>query len=98
MEYNAIVKSLNLDEENRIVLSVQNEFGQFLKDPQMKSTLKETVQKVLGEKFKLFEVGGSNIRVTVLEGTEEESLNIIQEEIVKALQMVAMFMNQQGSN
>lgn len=96
MEYNNIVRSLVLDDESRIVLTVQNEFSQFLQDPQMKSTLKETIVKVLGDKFKLFEVGGPNCRVTVTEGSEEECLAIIQEEIVKALQMVAMFMNQQN--
>jgi len=56
--------------------------------------VKDMAQKSLGDCFMKLEVAKTSVRVTVAEGTEEESMKIIESEIMKAIEMAMSFMSQ----
>lgn len=93
MEQNVFISSMIIDEEKRIVVTVQEQYRHFLKEDMIKSMLKETATKALGERFKQLEVSPCTFRVTVESGTENESLSIIETEIAKNIEMALNFLN-----
>jgi len=96
MDLNMFIKYIKLDDENRIIISVQDHLAGYLQEDQSKKMLKETVEKVLAEDFKLLEVAKTSCRITVAEGTEEASMKKVEEEIVKGIEMAMAFMSQMG--
>lgn len=90
------IKHIKLDDEKRIVISVQEHLAGYLQEEQSKKMLKETAQKVLAEDFKLLEVAKTSCRITVTEGREEDSMKKVEEEIVKGIEMAMAFMSQMG--
>ena len=70
------IKSIHIDEANRIVVQIQEFVAeQFLK-PESKKMLKDMTEKALSENFIKFEAAKTSFRVTVKEGTEQSSKQI----------------------
>lgn len=94
MDQSMFIQSITIDEVGRIVVTIQEAFRNYLQEEQAKKLLRETAMNALKEKFVQLEVSKSTFRLTVQEGTTEESKNIIENEIAKAIEMALMFMNQ----
>lgn len=93
---NQFIKYVKLDEEKRILISVQNQFESYLQDKNTKSMLKQHIQSVLKDDFELMEVGKNVCRITVKKGTEDKNLELINTELVKGLEMAMAFLSQMG--
>jgi len=98
MDNKMFIKSITSDDQGRIIVSVQEQFQNYLKEEMAKKMLRETAVKALGEDFIQLEVSTSTFRVTVKEGTTEASIVIIEEEIAKSIEMALNFMNQFNQN
>lgn len=94
MDQSMFIQSITIDEVGRIVVTIQEAFRNYLQEEQAKKLLRETAMNALKEKFVQLEVSKSTFRITVQEGTTEESKGIIENEIAKAIEMALMFMNQ----
>lgn len=94
MDSSMFVKSIVIDGEGRIVVSVQDQFASYLSDDAAKKMLRETATKALGENFIKLEVSPKTFRVTVKEGTSEECKTLVENEIVKSIEMALNFMDQ----
>lgn len=88
------IKSISLDDSNRIVVSVQEHLSEMLVKEESKKMLKDMAVKTLGTDFIKLEVAKTSFRVTVTEGTEEASKVKVEEEITKAIEMAMQFMSQ----
>lgn len=97
MDMNMFVKYIKLDEQKRIIVSLQETMAPYLQDPKTRSLLKQSAETVLKENFKQLEIGKNNCRITVVEGTEETSKTLVEEELVKGLEMAMAFMSQMGT-
>ncbi|MCT4634569.1 MAG: hypothetical protein N4A76_17790 [Firmicutes bacterium] len=89
---NQFIKYIEFDDEKRILVSVQNQFENYLKEDKIKSLLKESCQNVLKEDFVSLEIGKNVARLTVKEGSEDASMTLVKEELVKGLEMAMMFL------
>ena len=98
MELNMFVKYIEFDENKRIIISLQESMMTYLQDPKVRSMLKQSAETALKDNFKQLEIGKNNCRITVLEGTEEESKKVVEEELVKGLEMAMAFMSQMGGD
>ncbi|MBN2796565.1 MAG: hypothetical protein JXR88_14240 [Clostridia bacterium] len=96
MEQSMFIKSITIDEQERIVVAIQENFQNYLQDEQAKKMLRETAMNALNENFVQLEVSKTTFRVTVQPGTSEASKTIIENEIAKAIEMALMFMSQFG--
>lgn len=90
---NQFIKYIEFDDEKRILVSVQNQFENYLKEDKIKSLLKESCQNVLKEDFVSLEIGKNVARLTVKEGSEDASMTLVKEELVKGLEMAMMFLS-----
>ncbi len=91
------IKYVKLDEEKRILISVQSQYESFLQDKNTRSMLKQSVQNILKEDFKLMEVGKNVCRLTVKAGTEDRNLELVKTELVKGLEVAMTFLSQMGN-
>lgn len=90
------INYIKLDEEKRILVSLKKPLEPYLQDPKTKSMLKSAIEGILGSDFKQLEIGKNIARVTVAPGSEDKSLELIQTELVKNLQMAMDFMGGMG--
>lgn len=91
---NNFLKYIKLDEEKRILISLQNQYQSYLQEKESKKMILDGLKSILGEDFKKLEVGKNICRVTVTEGKEEESKEKIETELIKGLEMAMAFMSQ----
>lgn len=91
---NEFVKYVELDEEKRILVSLQSQLEAYLQDSNTRNMLKESVKSILKDDFVQFEVGKNVCRITVKEGTEEKNLELVKTELVKNIQMAMEFLSQ----
>lgn len=91
---NMFIKSITLDEVGRIVTVIQDQFSDYLIKDASKKMLKEMATKALGDAFIKLEVAKTSFRITVAEGKEESSKAIIENEILKGIEMALDFMSQ----
>ncbi|QEK12449.1 hypothetical protein FQB35_08700 [Crassaminicella thermophila] len=92
--FNQFVKYVQLDEEKRILISLQNQFESYLQDSKIKSMVKEAAKSILKDDFVQLEIGKNICRVTVKAGTEEKNLELVKSELVKGLEMAMAFLAQ----
>lgn len=93
MELSNFIKSMKLDEQNRILISVHEFLEGQLSTPENRKMIKDGALQILGDNFKQLEIGKNVCRVTVVEGTEEESIAKIETGIKSALEMAMSFMS-----
>jgi len=87
------IKSISKDEEERILISVQNNFEAQLKEDKVKSEIKKMVSEVLGDDFSQLEIGKNVLRVSV-NSNPDECISKINNYIDQMLQMTDQFMDQ----
>ncbi len=92
MELNHFIKSMQLDEQKRILVSVHEFLESYLSTPENKKMIKDGLIQMLGEDFKQLEIGKNVCRVTVSEGREEELLKKLETDIKAAMEMAMSFM------
>lgn len=88
------IKSIQLDESNRIVVTIQDHFVEYLSKEESKKMLKDMALKVLEADFVKLEVAKSSFRITVVEGAEAAAKEKVEQEIVKGIEMAMSFMSQ----
>jgi len=88
------IKSMSLDEEDRIVIIVQDQIKSALQDEKSRKMVKETLEKTLGEDFIKLEMTKSSARVTTTEGKGAESLEKIKVELGNIMNMASEYMSQ----
>lgn len=88
------IKSIQLDESNRIVVTIQDHFAEYLSKEESKKMLKDMALKVLEADFVKLEVAKSSFRITVVEGAEAAAKEKVEQEIVKGIEMAMSFMSQ----
>lgn len=98
MDLMMFVKYIKLDEEKRILVSLQDHIASHLSDDNTKKQIKTEVAKLLGDDFKLLEIGKNVVRLTVTEGKEEELMEFLKVEAQKMLDMAMAFMSQMNQN
>lgn len=91
---NLFIKSIALDDANRIVVMVQDHLSEQLVKDDSKKMLKEMAEKTLGADFIKLEVSKTSFRVTVTEGTENQCKVKVEQEILKGIEMAMSFMQQ----
>jgi len=93
MSQSMFIKSIEIDEQERIIVSVQEQFQAYLKEDMIKTMLKDQAKNALGEDFIQLEVSPSTFRVTVKEGKAEHGKTVIMEEINKNIEMALTFLS-----
>ena len=97
MEMGMFIKSIALDEERRIVITGQPHLAEYLKDPETRKMLKGAAEKILADDFMQMEVGKSSCRITVTPDKAEECMKLVEEELVKGIEMALAFMSQMNN-
>jgi RNase P/RNase MRP subunit POP5 len=92
------IKSIELDEEKRIIIEGQSHLAEYLKDQETRKMLKGAAENVLGEDFKQLEIGKCNCRITVTPENAENCIKLVEEELVKGIEMALAFMSQMNSS
>ncbi|QZY56372.1 hypothetical protein [Crassaminicella profunda] len=93
---NQFIKYVKFDEEKRILISLQNQFENYLQDQKIRSMLKDAAKSILKDDFVQLEVGKNMVRLTVTDGTEEQNLDLVKTELVKGLEMAMAFLQMQN--
>lgn len=88
------IKSIQLDDANRIVVQVQDMMAEYLSKEESKKMLKDMAVKALDADFIKLEVAKTSFRITVADGTEAASKEKVETEIIKAIEMAMSFMSQ----
>lgn len=91
---NQFIKYIKLDDEKRILVSLQDVLTPHLEDKNTRSMLKGMLKDILKDDFSQLEIGKNICRVTVKEGTEEKNIELIKTELVKNLEMAMQFLSQ----
>lgn len=94
MELNMFIKSIALDEESRIIIQGQPHLAEYLQDEQTRKMLKGAAENVLKEDFLKLEIGKCNCRITVTADKAEACMKLVEEELVKGIEMALAFMSQ----
>lgn len=92
MELNHFIKSMKLDDQKRILVSVHEFLESYLSTPENRKMLKDGLVQMLGDDFKQLEVGKNVCRVTVTTGKEEALLVKLESELKNAIEMAMSFM------
>lgn len=95
---NEIVKYVKLDDEKRILISINNTYEMYLADTNIRTMIKDTLKNALLDKFVKLEVGKNILRVSVIEDTENDSIEIIKSELVKQFELALTFLSQMQNN
>ncbi|MBS4534296.1 hypothetical protein GOQ29_01545 [Clostridium sp. D2Q-14] len=93
---NFFIKYIKLDEEKRILISVQNQYESYLQEKTNKKMILDGLKSILKEDFKKLEIGKNICRITVIEGKEEAAKEKIHSELINGLNQAMEFMNQMG--
>lgn len=93
MDLSMFVKSIKLDEEGRIIVTVQDIIKSQMTNSEYRQQTKEMLKKLLKDNFEKLEVSTTSARITVAQGKGEECKRLIEEELQKLIQMAAQFMN-----
>ncbi|MBF4692885.1 hypothetical protein [Fusibacter ferrireducens] len=92
------IKNIKIDTEGRIVISIHDQFSEYLIKDDSKKMIKETLEKILATDFIKLEVAKTSARITVAEGQSEKCKQMIETEMKKAAEMAAAFMSQMNQN
>lgn len=97
MELSHFIKSMHLDDEKRILVSVHEFLESYLTEKENRKMIKDGLVQILGDDFKQLEIGKNVCRITVTEGTEEANLNKLENDLKAGIEMAMSFMANQGA-
>ena len=92
MALNNYLNYIKLDEQKRIIISVNVLYQNYLHNDKNRQLIKNYLQELLKTDFIKLEIGKNHLRITVKENTEEKNLHLIKSELVKGLEMVMRIM------
>lgn len=92
MVLNNYINFIKLDEQKRIIVSINVIYQNYLHNDKNRQLIKNYLQELLKSDFIKLEIGKNRLRITVKASTEEKNLNIIKTELVKGLEMVMRIM------
>lgn len=98
MDLNLFIKYIQKDENNRILVSIQEFLEPQLATAENRKMIKDTLMRILESDFVQLEIGKNVCRVTVKEGTEDQSVEKIKEGLQAAIEMAMNFMNAQENS
>ena len=87
-----VINFIKLDDEKRIIISINKEYKEFLYNEKYRQSLKTNIENLLKDEFIKLEIGKNLCRITVKEGTAERNLEKIRAELVKGIGSVLRFM------
>ena len=87
-----IIKYMKLDDKNRIIVGIQDTFKSYLTEKENIKQLRTMIASILVDDLLLFESSPKTIRLTVTSGKEEEIMEKLKAELVKALSMAMEYM------
>ncbi|MGM0379363.1 MAG: hypothetical protein ACQEQE_06420 [Bacillota bacterium] len=87
------IKYIKKDEEDRILISVQDQFKPKLKEDETRQEIKKILTQVLEDNFKQLEIGKNILRITVNKNPDE-AIKKINEYIEQMMEMAQNFMDQ----
>lgn len=93
MELSNFIKSMALDEQKRILISVHEFLESQLSTAENRKMIKDGAVQMLGENFKQLEIGKNVCRITVTEGAEAECLAKLETDLKAAIEMAMSFMS-----
>ena len=93
MELSNFIKSMKLDDQKRILISVHEFLESYLSTPENKKMIKDGALQMLGDNFKQLEIGKNVCRITVTEGQEEACLAKLENDLKAAIEMAMSFMS-----
>lgn len=86
MSKEKLLQDISFDAEKRIIATVTPKVEKFLQVAKYQQTLKTALMDTLKQRFVKLEVGKNRVRITVVPGTEEESMRLIEVRINQLLQ------------
>ena len=86
------LKSMSLDAEKRIVITVQPMLSSHLADEKMRKSAKDGLSQILGSNFKCLEMNSKGGRITVADGTAENSMALLEQKLIEGLSMAMQYM------
>lgn len=92
MSLDQFIKSMQLDENNRILISIHEFLESYLQTAENRKMIKNGLMQMLGEDFKQLEIGKNVCRITVTEGHEEEILKKLESDLKSAVDMAMAYM------
>jgi len=96
MSQDLFIKSIIVDDSDRIVVHVQENYQHFLKEDFAKKMLRETALKALEDDFVELAVSSTSFRIQVKAGKTQEALSIVEDEIKKNIEMAINFLGSFG--
>ena len=87
MDLNNFIKSLTLDDHQRILVSVHEFLESYLAAPENRKMIKDGLIQMLGDDFKQLEIGKNVCRITVTASSEEAMLKKLKHELKSAIEM-----------
>lgn len=91
------IKYIKKDEEDRILISIQDQFKEKLKEDETRKEIKKILTQVLEDNFKQLEIGKNMLRISVNKNPDE-AINKINEYINQMMEMAQNFMDQMQEN
>lgn len=88
------VKSIKLDDEDRIVIIIQDHLSEYFAKDDSKKMIKDMAVKALGDDFVKLEMSKVSARITVKEGQGQICKDKVTEELTKGLELAMQFMSQ----
>lgn len=97
MELSHFIKSMSLDEQKRILVSVHEFLESYLGEAENRKMIKDGLVQILGSDFKQLEIGKNVCRITVTEGTESANLAKLENDLKAGIEMAMSFMANNGA-
>lgn len=95
---NEMIKHVKLNEDNKIEVCVDESFSIFLQDPNIENMVIESCKSLLAHRFIDLQLNGNTAFISVAPGTEGESLNLVETELVVGIQMAMAFFSSMGTD
>ncbi len=92
MDLSLFIKSINVDEQDRIIVFVQDMLASYLVNEEYRGKAKDILKQILGDDFVQLEVSNVSFRISCAEGTgqacREKLETELQQYIALAMQMM----------
>ncbi|PAB56818.1 hypothetical protein [Anaeromicrobium sediminis] len=95
---NEMVKYVKLNDDKKIEICVDESFTLFLQDPSIVAMIEQSCKSLLENKFINLHINGNTSFITVESGTEQASLELVNNELIQGIQMAMAFLSQMGTD
>ncbi|MCT4593308.1 MAG: hypothetical protein N4A57_03410 [Anaeromicrobium sp.] len=95
---NEMVKYVKLNDDKKIEICVDESFTIFLQDPTIVTMIEQSCKSLLENKFMDLHINDNISFIKVQPGTEKESLEVVNNELINGIQMAMAFLSQMGTD